>query len=166
MDFEEDRSCRWRESKLSSDSKDGGVLFGPSCLEKRNEARNTVCLCVLQMFGAVRYSFIKIGMKLSPSSKPLSSKTTFIKNHFHQKPLSSKTTFIKNHFHQKTTFIKNHFHQKPFSSEAIFIKTIFIQTIFVKIPLSSSQTLNPKLKPQPLNPKPYMLNPKTAKPIT
>ena len=30
--------------------------------------------------------------------KPLSSKTTFIKNHFHQNPLSSKTIFIKNHF--------------------------------------------------------------------
>ena len=128
-------------------------------LKKRNEARNTVCLCVLQMFGAVRYSFIKIGMKLSPSSK-----TTFAKNHFHQKPLSSKTTFIKNHFHQKpfsskTIFIRSHFHQNHFRQNPISSKTIF-----VKIPLSSSQTLNPKLKPQLLNPKPYMLNPKTANP--
>ena len=57
-----------------------------------------------------------------------SSKSTFIKNHFHQKTLSSKTNFIKkpisskNHFHQKplsskTTFIKYQFHQKPISSE-------------------------------------------------
>ena len=38
MDFEEDRSCRWRESKLSSDSKDGGVLFGPSCLGKKKRS--------------------------------------------------------------------------------------------------------------------------------
>ena len=55
---------------------------------------------------------------------PLSSKC-----HFHQKPLSSKTTFIKNHFHQKpfsseTTFIKNHFHQKPISSKTNFIRAL------------------------------------------
>ena len=34
------------------------------------------------------------------------------KEHFHQKPLSSKTTFIKKHFHQT-------FHQKPFSSKSL-----------------------------------------------
>ena len=66
--------------------------------------------------------------------KPLSSKTTFIKNHFHQKPLSSNTTFIKHHFHPtplssntsfiQTTSIKNHFHQK---------------TTFIRKPLSSKK---------------------------
>ena len=54
---------------------------------------------------------------------PLSSqthfhpKTTFIQkplssiNHFHQKPISSKTTLIRNIF-IKTTLIRNHFHHK------------------------------------------------------
>ena len=38
--------------------------------------------------------------------KPLSSK-----NHFYQKPISSKTTLIRNTF-IKTTLIRNHFHHK------------------------------------------------------
>ena len=56
----------------------------------------------------VRYTFIKIWMKLS----------LFIKNHIHQKPHSSKNTFIKN-FHPKYTFIPStlssqvHFHPIP-----------------------------------------------------
>ena len=64
-------------------------------------------------------------MKLSLSIKKLSSKNTFIKNHFHQKPLSSKTTFIQ------TTFIKIHFHPKRLSSENHFHqKTTFIKFQF------------------------------------
>ena len=62
----------------------------------------------------------------------------------HQKTSSSKTTFIKNHFHQKTTFIKkplqNHFHQKPNSSET-FIKNP-IQKHFHQKPISSKTTFN------------------------
>ena len=74
---------------------------------------------------AVRYSFIKIGMKLSLFiPKPLSSQ-----NHVHQKPLhhkpfsykpfSFKSNFTQNHFHQNpisSNFIQNHFHEKPHSS--------------------------------------------------
>ncbi len=108
----------------------------------------------------------KLGWKWSISSKKFSSKSTFIKNHFHQKPFSSKTTFIKNHFHQKplsskTTFIKNHFHQKPLSSKTIFIKNHFhrkplsSKTIFIK---NHPKDLNPKRpepwRPEDLNPKP------------
>ena len=59
---------------------------------------------------AIRYGFIKIGMKVVTFIK-----TTFIKNHFHQKPLSSKTTFIKINFHQKPFSSKTHFQQKPLS---------------------------------------------------
>ena len=49
----------------------------------------------------VRCGFIKIRMKVVNFTKKNSSKTTFIKNHFHQKPFSSKSTFIKNHIHQQ-----------------------------------------------------------------
>ena len=96
-----------------------------------------------QITGQVRIH--KLWMKVVNFIKnPLSSKTTFIKNHFHQKPLSSKTTFIKNHFHQKplsskTTFIKNHFHQKPLSSKTTFIKNHFHQK-----PLSSKNHFHQK----------------------
>ena len=77
----------------------------------------------------VRYSFIKIGMKLS----------LFIKNHFHQKPLSSsKTTFIQNPLSSKNIFIKNH-HQKPLSSKTTFIQNpLSSKTIFSTNP----KTLN------------------------
>ena len=51
----------------------------------------------------------------------ISSKTTFIKNHFHQKPLSSKP-LSSEPLGSKTTFIKNHFHQKPLSPKTTFIK--------------------------------------------
>ena len=74
--------------------------------------------------------------------KKFSSKSTFIKNHFHQKPLSSKTNFIKKPLikmplSSKTTFIKNHFHQKPFSSKTNFIKNQFHQK-----PISSEHFLS------------------------
>ena len=105
------------------------------------------------------YGFIKIRMKVVHFIKKFSSKTTFIKNHFHQKPLSSKTissktTFIKNHFHQKplsskTTFIKNHFHQNPLPSKTTFIKNHFHQK-----PLSSKNHFHQKPLSKILDPKP------------
>ena len=70
---------------------------------------------VMDRFYWVRYSFIKIGMKLS-----LFIPKIFIQNHFHP-----KTTFIQNHFHPKTTFIQNHFHPKA---------------TFIPKPLSSKMT--------------------------
>ena len=77
-----------------------------SCLGK--QCGQFRCSRVGAMLHVVKYKFIKIHIH----QKPLSSKTTFIKNHFHQ-----KTTFIKKPVSSKTSFIKNHFHQKPFSSE-------------------------------------------------
>ena len=122
---------------MSSSNEILAPLLAKGGAEKRRTTLRTGgrrALVVKDILPKVRYSFIKIGMKLS-----------LLINHFHQKPLSSKTIFIKNHFHQKplsskTTFIKNHFRQKPLSSETIFIRTIFLQTIFIKIqfhPISS-----------------------------
>ena len=93
-----------------------------TCLRQFHQAEHVV---------PVKYKFIKTTF----IKKKFSSKSTFIKNHFHQKPissknpLSSKTNFIKNQFHQRpisseTTFIKNHFHQKPISSKTNFIRAL------------------------------------------
>ena len=62
----------------------------------------------------------------------------------HQNTISSKTTFIKNHFHQiahfhqktnssKTVFIQNHVRQKTFSSKNTSPKNPFIQSTFIQI---------------------------------
>ena len=101
-------------------------------------------MCCVAKHKFIKTTFIK---------KKFSSKSTFIKNHFHQKPLSSKTTFIKMPLSSKTTFIKNHFHQKPFSSKTNFIKnqfhqrplsskTIFIKNQFHQKPISSEHFLS------------------------
>ena len=70
----------------------------------------------------VRYSFIKIVMKLSLFiSKPLSSKTTFIPNHFHPKRDNFiKNSFIPKQFHPKPLSSQYHFHPKPLSSQCHF----------------------------------------------
>ena len=83
-----------------------------------------------------------IGPRLGTVSSKLYEIVTFHQKNFHQKPLSSKTTFIKNHFHP------NHFHQNPFSPKTTFIKKPLSSKSNLKN--LGPQTLNPKT-PKHLN---------------
>ena len=71
------------------------------------------------------------GSGTDSSKLGFSSKTTFIKNHFHQEPFSSRPIFIKNHLYWK-----------PFSSKSIFTKTMSPQT-------ANPRTLKPPLPSSP-----------------